>query len=193
MFISTPLQHINLLIISGDSAGGNLVTSLTLKTITNDIRIPDSLVISYAALLIQFYPSPSRLLTLIDPVLMASIMIKCLNAYKDPNYLKSLPRTLNDEIAITLQDDNIFLSPLLAEKNLLRQFPKTLFIETDMDACLDENVQFSSKLIEAGVDVAMEVMEGLPHGFLAFSGFSKDCKEGVDYITHVLGDWIAKV
>eukprot|EP00090_Calanus_glacialis_P017065 TRINITY_DN26667_c0_g1_i1.p1 TRINITY_DN26667_c0_g1~~TRINITY_DN26667_c0_g1_i1.p1 ORF type:complete len:514 (-),score=74.73 TRINITY_DN26667_c0_g1_i1:202-1596(-) len=182
------------IILSGDSAGGNLVASLTLKTITNCIRIPDSLVLSYAALLVQFYPSPSRLLTLIDPLLMASFMIKCLNAYKDPNYLKSLPRSLEDELEMAAStEDNIFLSPLMAGTNLLKQFPRTLVIETDMDACLDENVKFSSNLIDAGVDVQMEVMKGLPHGFLAFGPFSKDCEQGVLHVTQVLGDFIKNI
>jgi len=178
------------IVFSGDSAGGNLVTSLTLKTITNSIRIPDSLVLSYAALLIQFYPSPSRLLTLIDPLLKASLMIKCLNAYKDPNYLKSLPRSLEDELEPASAEDTIFMSPLLADRNLLRKFPRTLFIETDVDACLDENVKFSTNLIDAGVEVSMEVMEGLPHGFLAFIPYSKDCQQGVQHITKVLSNFI---
>jgi len=181
------------IILSGDSAGGNLVASLTLKTITNCIRIPDSLILSYAALLIQFYPSPSRLLTLMDPLLMASFMIKCLNAYKDPNYLKSLPRSLKDELEMASTEDNIFMSPIMAETNLLQHFPRTLFIETDMDACLDENVKFSSNLINAGVDVKMEVLKGLPHGFLAFGQFSKDCEQGVMDITKVICDFIKNV
>jgi len=181
------------IIFSGDSAGGNLVASLTLKTITNCIRVPDSLVLSYAALLLQFYPSPSRLLTLIDPLLMAPFMIKCLNAYKDPNYLKSPPRSLKDELELASSEDNIFMSPLLAKKNLLQQFPKTLFIETDMDACLDENIKFSTNLIDAGVGVEMEVMRGLPHGFMAFASYSKDCEQGVQHITKVLSDFILKM
>ena len=131
-------------IYSGDSAGGNLIASLTLKTIESSIRKPDCLILSYAALLLQFYPSPSRLLTLIDPLLMAAFMIKCLNAYKDPNYLESLPRSLDKELEKGSSEHNIFISPLLAEKNMLRHFPKTMFVETDMDACLDENIKFSN-------------------------------------------------
>ena len=149
--------------------------------------------LSYAALLIQFYLSPSRLLTLIDPLLMATFMVKCLNAYKDPNYLNSLPRSLENELEMEYTDNNMFLSPLLAGQNLLKHFPRTLFIETDMDACLDENVQFSSKLIDAGVEVKMEVLIGLPHGFQAFVPFSKDCQQGVDHITKVLGDFISSL
>ena len=180
-------------ILSGDSAGGNLIASLTLKTIENSIRKPDCLILSYAALLLQFYPSPSRLLTLIDPLLMAAFMIKCLNAYKDPNYLKSLPRSLDKELEKGSSEHNIFISPLLAEKNMLRHFPKTLFVETDMDACLDENIKFSNNLIDAGVPVHMEVLQGLPHGFLCFTSFSKDCKQGVQYVTKVMFDFIQNI
>ena len=90
-------------------------------------------------------------------------------------------------------EDNIFLSPLMAGTNLLKRFPRTLIIETDMDACLDENVKFSSNLIDAGVDVKMEVMNGLPHGFLAFGPFSKDCEQGVLHITEVIGDFIKNI
>ena len=119
--------------------------------------------------------------------------IKCINAYKDPNYLKSLPRTLEKEIQLGTSEHNIFLSPVMAGLHLLKHFPKTLFIETDIDACLDENVMFSSKLIDAGVDVQMEVLSGLPHGFQQFCHFSKDCQLGVDHVIKFLGDLISSV
>ena len=55
-------------------------------------RLPDGLQLSYACLLAQFYPSPSRLMMLLDPLLMVGILSRCINAYKDTNYLQSLPR-----------------------------------------------------------------------------------------------------
>ena len=67
-------------------------TGLVLKCIIHNIRIPDGLHLSYASLLTQFYPSPSRLLMLLDPLLMVGILSKCVNAYKDKNYMESLPR-----------------------------------------------------------------------------------------------------
>ena len=170
-----------------------MIASLTLKTIENSIRKPDCLILSYAALLLEFYPSPSRLLTLIDPLLMAAFMIKCLNAYKDPNYLKSLPRSLDMEVEKGSSMQDIFMSPLLAEKNWLKHFPKTMFIETDMDACLDENIKFSNNLIDAGVPVHMEVLPGLPHGFLCFTALSKDCKQGFQHVTKVMFDFIQNI
>ena len=166
------------------------MASLALKTIQHNIRIPGSMVMSCSVLLMQFYPSPSRLLTLIDPVLMQPIIVRCINAYKDKHYKNTLPRTLEEEVSLAVDDDNIFLSPLLASRDLLQFFPRTLIIATDNDPCLDDNIDFSNRLIDAGVHVQLEVLEGLPHGFLAFSAMSVDCKEGFDHVTKVLEQWI---
>jgi len=177
-------------ILAGDSSGGNLVASTTLKTITNHIRVPDALVLSYAALLIQFYPSPSRLLCLMDPLLMFGILLRCLNAYQDQNYLQTCPRSISQELKLAKPVNDIFMSPLLAGKELLQHFPKTVLIASDLDPCLDENVQFSSKLFEAGVDVKMEVVPGMPHGFLAFCQLSTECQLGVDHVTRKIGELV---
>ena len=169
------------------------MTSTTLKAITNNIRKPDAVVLSYAALLIQFYPSPSRLLSLIDPLLMFGILLRCLNAYQDPNYLSTCPRTINDELRMTKSINDMYLSPLLADANTLKQFPRTVIIASDFDPCLDENVMFSSKLHDAGVDVRMEIVPGMPHGFLAFAQMSQECQLGVDHVTRKIADLVKRM
>merc|ERR1711862_522023 len=58
---------------------------------------------------------------------------------------------------------------------------------------VDENVQFSSKLHDAGVDVRMEIVPGMPHGFLAFGQTSTECQLGVDHVTKKIGDLIKKL
>ena len=166
------------------------MASLALRTIQHNIRIPDSIFMSYSVLLMQFFPSPSRFLTLIDPVLMQPIIVRCINAYKDKHYINTLPRTLEEEVSLEVDDDNIFLSPLLTSRDVLQLFPRMLIISTDMDPCLDDNIDFSNKLIDAGVDVQMKVLKGLPHGFFAFAGLSNSCKEGFDHVTKVLEQWI---
>ena len=77
-----------------------------------------------------------------------------------------LPRTLEEKVSLAVDDDNIFLSPLLTSRYLLHLFPRTLIISTDIDPCLDNN------------------------SFFAFSGFSIDCKEGFNHVTKVLEQWI---
>ena len=40
------------------------------------------------------------------------------------------------------------------ESQVLAKFPRTTIVASDLDPCLDENVQFSSLLYEAGAKVA---------------------------------------
>jgi len=66
---------------TGDSAGANLVTSLCLKAIESNIRKPDSIVVAYPPYRIQYLPSPSRLLCLMDPLLPLGVLKSCIKAY----------------------------------------------------------------------------------------------------------------
>ena len=97
---------------------------------------------------------------LMDPLLMVGILGKCINAYKDAGYLASLPRSLEEELVLGTSEDDVLLSPLLAPRPLLTHFPPTLIISTDVDACLDENVQFRANLEAAGVRTRMEIVRG---------------------------------
>ena len=82
---------------------------------------------------------------------------------------------------------------MLADETLLKSFPPTLIIETDVDACLDENVQFHSKLVRAGVAAKFEVIPGLPHGFLSFCNLSEVCQEGVDQVISHMKQLISQI
>jgi acetyl esterase/lipase len=58
-----------------------------------------------------------------------------------------------------------------------------------MDPCLDDCVMFAKKLRKLGVDVSLDVIDGLPHGFLNFS--QVDCyfvllvKKFLNIIVHI--------
>ncbi|KAM3858603.1 lipase, hormone-sensitive a [Diretmus argenteus] len=67
--------------LAGDSAGGNLCITVSMKAIASGIRVPDGIMAAYPATLLTTDASPSRLLTLIDPVLPLGVLAKCLNAY----------------------------------------------------------------------------------------------------------------
>lgn len=45
------------------------------------MRVPDGIMAAYPATLLTTDASPSRLLTLIDPLLPLGVLSKCLNAY----------------------------------------------------------------------------------------------------------------
>lgn len=64
--------------MAGDSAGANLCLGLMLKCIDLNLRKPDGLFLAYVPAVLQCYPSPSRLLGLLDPILSFGFMLCCL-------------------------------------------------------------------------------------------------------------------
>ncbi|XP_053409256.1 hormone-sensitive lipase-like [Mercenaria mercenaria] len=66
---------------AGDSAGGNIVISTALRAVSYQIRIPDGIMAAYVPILVQYTPSPARLLSMIDPLLPVGILTRCLAAY----------------------------------------------------------------------------------------------------------------
>ena len=67
--------------LAGDSAGGNLCVTTCMRAAAFGVRMPDGIVAAYPATLLTAYASPSRLLTLMDPLLPLSVLSRCLGAY----------------------------------------------------------------------------------------------------------------
>ncbi|CAG9832316.1 unnamed protein product [Diabrotica balteata] len=71
-----------------------------------------------------------------------------------------------------------YLSPIYASEEDLKKFPPTRVLTVEMDPCLDDCIMFAKRLKSAGKDVHLDILSGLPHGFLNFSLFSKEAYEG---------------
>ena len=82
------------IIFAGDSAGANFVIGVTLQCISHKIPGPNNLCLFYPAMIVQTFPSPSRLLSLLDPLGMFPFLLRCMNSYTDAEYMKSCPRTI---------------------------------------------------------------------------------------------------
>ncbi|XP_069393843.1 hormone-sensitive lipase isoform X1 [Paralichthys olivaceus] len=67
--------------LAGDSAGGNLCLTTSMRAAAFGVRMPDGIVAAYPATLLTAYASPSRLLSLMDPLLPLSVLSRCLSAY----------------------------------------------------------------------------------------------------------------
>ncbi|XP_075392556.1 hormone-sensitive lipase isoform X1 [Tenrec ecaudatus] len=65
----------------GDSAGGNLCFTVTFRAAAYGVRVPDGIMAAYPATMLQSAASPSRLLSLMDPLLPLSVLSKCVSAY----------------------------------------------------------------------------------------------------------------
>ncbi len=55
--------------------------TVSMRAAAHGVRMPDGIVAAYPATLLTVYASPSRLLTLIDPLLPLSVLSRCLSAY----------------------------------------------------------------------------------------------------------------
>lgn len=163
-------------IMMGDSAGGNLSAACIIKCIEAGIKIPDQLVSFYGFFIVDYVFAPSRIFTMFDPVLHIMVLSNILNFYSSGD--KSVSKTKDDHKAI--RDGNYLISPLLASEDVLRKFPPSLIVTTNVDCGLDDSVEFSKKLKKVGVDVDLIVFkEGLPHGFLYFVKNSKECQDAL--------------
>lgn len=75
------LENFSFNLVAGDSAGANLTLGATLKCLELNMRKPDGIFMAYAPVLVEFVPSPARLLCFADPMLPFGFMMRCLKAY----------------------------------------------------------------------------------------------------------------
>ncbi|XP_029976126.1 lipase, hormone-sensitive a [Salarias fasciatus] len=98
--------------LAGDSAGGNLCITVSMKAISTGVRVPDGIMAAYPATLIAMDVSPSRLLTLIDPLLPLGVLAKCLNAYAGVEYQTAAPAACGGTLSALGRDTALLLSDL---------------------------------------------------------------------------------
>lgn len=75
--------------------------------------------------------------------------------------------------ADTLPENDPFVSPYYATDEVLKQLPPVKIISLEMDPCLDDCVMFAKRLKAIENDVTLDVLAGLPHGFLNFVSVSR--------------------
>lgn len=81
--------------------------------------------------------------------------------------IDGLPEAPEDQYEFEIPKDYL-LSPYWAPDEILSEFPRTRVVSLTMDPCLDENIDFSKKLKQLNVDVQIDILGRLPHGFLLF-------------------------
>ncbi|EEB14239.1 Hormone-sensitive lipase, putative [Pediculus humanus corporis] len=71
-----------------------------------------------------------------------------------------------------------YLSPYWAPDDMLNQLPPTSICSVQFDPCLDDCVMFAKKLKKLGITVTLDILEGLPHGFLNLCKINKEAESG---------------
>uniref|UniRef100_A0A182QFL5 Hormone-sensitive lipase n=1 Tax=Anopheles farauti TaxID=69004 RepID=A0A182QFL5_9DIPT len=100
-----------------------------------------------------------------------------------------IARSPSDEFIFHVPKDS-HLSPYWASDEVLSQFPPTKILTVVLDPCLDDCVMFAKRLKGLNRSVSLDILPGLPHGFLNFATISKEAHEGsklcVQRITELL-------
>ncbi|KAF3834308.1 hypothetical protein F7725_025512 [Dissostichus mawsoni] len=97
--------------LAGDSAGGNLCITVSMKAISSGIRVPDGIMAAYPATLLTTDASPS-LLTLIDPLLPLGVLTKCINAYAGTDSQTVQPAVESSSLSALGRDTAVLLGDL---------------------------------------------------------------------------------
>lgn len=168
------------IVFVGDSAGANLNNAVLVKCIEEGIRIPDGILNIYGIFNVDFLISPSGCLTIIDPMLPFGMTSNLIKTYGMD--LKANDTSVNSNGNIVKENGttkmhgkfdftfikSYLLSPYQAPEEILRQFPKSIFVSAILDPLLDDTILLGTKLRDLDVITHLDVLGGLYHGFLYF-------------------------
>ena len=139
------------IILSGDSAGGNLIFSLVFLLIMHKKRLPDLILAEYPCCDTSLYNmSPSMLLCLDDDGFLNINFLKfCNEAYRN-NYE---------------DDEDPFLNPIKATEGLIKKMPLTYFFIGSCDPLRDGALRLMYKMSKQNVPYKTYEFKEYIHGF----------------------------
>lgn len=143
-------------ILMGDSAGGKIALSVMNLLAHLDMFIPHTVFGIYPPTdMRQNRFTPSMVHSLDDKLLYFTVAKTCAQAY-----IGDAPQDW---------DKDWLLSPVLATKEIIQRYPKTILTAGEKDTLRDDNLQLIYKIKMAGKSPAEFIeVEGLYHGFLGF-------------------------
>ena len=148
------------IILAGDSAGGNLILSLTYLLIMNKIKLPKAIFLFYPALKIDINTLvPSYLNSINDFILEYHLLKFCIESYCGK--LTDNGKTITDT-------RNQFLSPLFMDNNILKLLPPIRIFGGSCDPLRDDSFYLMEKLLKLNKDVYFYEFKYFPHGYLNY-------------------------
>jgi monoterpene epsilon-lactone hydrolase len=191
--------EVSKIVVTGESAGGNLAAALCVKLGMRQLdledefeesqppsasivfdenyatRLPDAIMLSCAALNLSLELSLSRVIGIQDPVLPSGLISAISDAYLPP------------EQGVSKQ--NPLASPFFASDRVLRLFPPTLLFAGSSDPLLDDSVNFNERLRCLGVKSELRAAHNMPHAYwgLGTAGFPE-----ARQVQQECQEWLAK-
>lgn len=167
------------IVFVGDSAGANLSMAVIIKCIESGIPPPKGFLSVYGLFLSNYATIPSRMLGIFDIFLTASMTMRVFKSYA--GFFKEREIIKNGKIPVAPENEfddkipkNHLMSPIWTPDHILAQLPRVRLLTTNFDPLLDENIETAKKLRILNVDVELDILDGLLHGFLHLIRVSRD-------------------
>jgi acetyl esterase len=159
--------------IAGDSGGGNIATSLTLKMIQEGGRVPDGAILLYPALDLHI-PEKTT-----NPYANGYMLTRdSINAYVN-NYTGNNPEKADDPL----------VSPIRASNEDLKKFPPLILVNAECDPLAEEGKAFADRLASLGISVNHKVIPRTIHIFAQYFDLFPEATEARDFIKESLEKW----
>lgn len=159
--LSKGISHGNI-VIAGDSAGATLTLTCLLRLRDEGIALPSAGVsiapLTDATLSSESFKNNSEI-DPFDSTEDVEFMLK--------QYIGNMDRR------------NPLISPLFAD---LHGLPPILLHAGTLEISVDDSIRFAERAKEAGVDVTIEIFEGMPHVFHAFATVAPEAQQAIDKI-----------
>ena len=150
----------NEIIMTGDSAGGNLILSLTYLLIMRKVKLPKIIFMFYPALKIDINTIvPSYLNSMTDLILEYHLLLFCIDSYSGK---------YTDNGKVVTNTRNKFLSPLFMDDNVLKLLPPIRIFGGSCDPLRDDTFYLMEKLLKLNKDIFFSEFKYFPHGFLNY-------------------------
>jgi hormone-sensitive lipase len=120
------------IILVGDSAGGNLVMSLTYLLIMMGQKLPTALMLAYPALCVSESHMCSSYLNVLNDIILPYHLLKfCLDSYRNDYMNEADP----------------FLSPIIMSDNILKKLPPVRIFCGSTDPLRDDSIHLLYRLM----------------------------------------------
>lgn len=185
----------NRIILTGESAGGNLAAALCVKLCMDTAGIPTCLSNNPAVGEASGNGSAKSesclpcALVLSCPVLNLSMEMSYSRVVgnNDPVLPHGLISAISDAYGAGVNKRDPLVSPYFAADSVLEHFPPTLFFASSNDPLLDDSVALNQRLRSLGVESDLRAAQNLPHAYLGLgtAGFPE-----AQEVQRQLIDWL---
>ena len=197
---------VNSIIVTGESAGGNLAAALCVKLAmhnigaeTEDVDIDDSSTSSSSSP-IPIDNSTEKLHRMPDAIMLSCPALNLTTELSHSRVVGTEDPVLPNALISAISDAYLppgfnkkdpLASPHYAPDSVLRRFPPTLLFASSKDPLLDDSVTFNERLSVLGVDSELMAVNNVPHAYLGLgtAGFPEAVqvqKYAVDWLSSKL-------